>query len=40
VPLAAGPFRLGPRGTTYSLQRRGRSGLVVLMTLTDTACQK
>ena len=40
VPLSAGTFSLVPRGTTYSLQRKGRSGLVVLMTLTDTACQK
>ena len=40
VPLAAGTFSLIPRGTSYTLQRRGRSGLIVLMTLTDTVCQK
>jgi hypothetical protein len=40
VPLAAGTFSLVPRGTTYTLQRRGRSGLVLLQTLTDTLCQK
>ena len=28
VPLSAGTFSLVPRGTTYTLQRRGRSGLV------------
>jgi len=38
VPLSAGTFSLVPRGTTYTLQRRGRSGLVVLQTLTDTPC--
>jgi pyruvate dehydrogenase E2 component (dihydrolipoyllysine-residue acetyltransferase) len=40
VPLAAGTFSLVPRGTTYTLQRRGRNALIVLMTLTDTVCQK
>ena len=40
VPLSAGTFSLVPRGTTYTLQRRGRSGLVVLQTLTDTLCPK
>ena len=40
VPLQAGTFSLVPRGTTYTLQRRGRSGLVLLQTLTDTLCQK
>jgi hypothetical protein len=38
VPLSAGTFSMVPRGTTYTLQRRGRSGLVVLQTLTDTPC--
>ncbi|MEO5823218.1 MAG: carboxypeptidase regulatory-like domain-containing protein [Vicinamibacteraceae bacterium] len=38
VPLSAGTFSLVPRGTTYTLQRRGRSGLVLLQTLTDTLC--
>jgi len=38
VPLSAGTFSLVPRGTTYTLQRKGRSGLVVLQTLTDTLC--
>ncbi len=38
VPLSAGTFSMVPRGTTYTLQRRGRSGLVVLQTLTDTLC--
>jgi hypothetical protein len=38
VQLAAGTFSLVPRGTKYTLQRRGRSGLVVLETLTDTPC--
>jgi hypothetical protein len=40
VPLSAGTFSLVPRGTTYTLQRRGRSGLVLLQTLTDTPCPK
>ena len=40
VPLSAGTFSLVPRGTTYTLQRRGRSGLVMLQTLTDTPCPK
>jgi hypothetical protein len=40
VQLAAGTFSLVPRGTTYTLQRRGRSGLVLLQTLTDTPCPK
>jgi hypothetical protein len=40
VPLSAGTFSLVPRGTTYTLQRKGRSGLVLLQTLTDTLCQK
>jgi hypothetical protein len=40
VPLAAGTFSLVPRGTTNTLQRRGRSGLVLLQTLTDTPCPK
>jgi mannose-6-phosphate isomerase-like protein (cupin superfamily) len=38
VQLGAGTFSLVPRGTTYTLQRRGRSGLVLLQTLTDTPC--
>jgi mannose-6-phosphate isomerase-like protein (cupin superfamily) len=38
VQLAAGTFSLVPRGTTFSIQRRGRSGLVLLMTITDTPC--
>ncbi len=40
VPLVAGTFSLVPRGTTFTLQRKGRSGLVVLMSLTDTPCPK
>ena len=40
VQLAAGTFSMVPRGTTYTLQRRGRSGLVLLQTLTDTPCTK
>jgi len=38
VQLVAGTFSLVPRGTKYTLQRRGRSGLVLLETLTDTPC--
>jgi hypothetical protein len=38
VQLNAGTFSLVPRGTTFSVQRRGRSGLVLLMTITDTPC--
>ena len=38
VQLAAGTFSMVPRGTKYTLQRRGRGGLVVLQTLTDTPC--
>jgi hypothetical protein len=40
VPLSAGTFSLVPRGTTFTLQRKGRSGLVLLMSITDTPCQK
>jgi hypothetical protein len=40
VQLTAGTFSLVPRPTTYTLQRRGRSGLVLLQTLTDTPCPK
>jgi mannose-6-phosphate isomerase-like protein (cupin superfamily) len=38
VPLQAGTFSLVPRGTTHTIQRRGRSGLVLLSTLVDTPC--
>lgn len=38
VQLSAGTFSMVPRGTKYTLQRRGRSGLVLLQTLTDTPC--
>jgi hypothetical protein len=38
VPLQAGTFSLVPRGTTVTLQRRGRSGLILLMSVTDTPC--
>jgi hypothetical protein len=40
VPLVAGTFSLIPRNTKYTLQRRGRTALILLMTLTDTACPK
>lgn len=40
VPLSAGTFSLVPRGTTYTLQRRGRNDLILLMSLTDTPCEK
>jgi mannose-6-phosphate isomerase-like protein (cupin superfamily) len=40
VPLSAGTFSMVPRGTTYTLQRRGRNDLIVLMTVTDTPCDK
>jgi hypothetical protein len=38
VPLAAATFSLVPRGTTFTLQRRGRNPLIVLMSVTDTPC--
>lgn len=38
IPLQAGTFSLVPRGTTHTLQRRGRGGLILLSTLTDTPC--
>jgi mannose-6-phosphate isomerase-like protein (cupin superfamily) len=38
VPLQAGTLSLVPRGVTHSIQRRGRGGLVLLSTLTDTPC--
>jgi len=38
VPLAAATFSLVPRGTKFSLQRRGRNPLIVLMAVTDTPC--
>jgi hypothetical protein len=40
VQLAAGTFSLIPRNTTYTLQRKGRTALIVLVTLTDTNCPK
>lgn len=40
VPLRAGTFSVVPRGMTYTLQRRGRGGLILLVTLTDTPCGK
>ena len=40
VQLSAGTFSLVPRGMTYTLQRRGRTALIVLVTLTDTTCPK
>ena len=38
VQLVAGTFSMVPRGTKYTLQRKGRGGLVLLQTLTDTPC--
>jgi mannose-6-phosphate isomerase-like protein (cupin superfamily) len=38
LPLQAGTFVSVPRGTTYSLTRRGRNPLVVLATLSGEAC--
>jgi mannose-6-phosphate isomerase-like protein (cupin superfamily) len=38
VPLAAGTFISVPRGTTYSLTRRGRNPLILLGTLAGDAC--
>jgi mannose-6-phosphate isomerase-like protein (cupin superfamily) len=38
VPLEAGTFSLVPRGTAHTIQRRGRSGLVLLATVTDSPC--
>ena len=37
--MEAGSFASVPRGTTYSLTRRGRNPLIVLATLAGEACQ-
>jgi mannose-6-phosphate isomerase-like protein (cupin superfamily) len=39
VALQAGHFATVPRGTSYSLQRRGRNPLIVLATLVGEPCQ-
>jgi mannose-6-phosphate isomerase-like protein (cupin superfamily) len=39
TPLQAGSFSQVPRGTSYSLTRRGRNPLIVLATLAGAACQ-
>lgn len=39
TPLEAGVFAQVPRGTTYSLTRRGRNPVIVLATLVGDACQ-
>jgi mannose-6-phosphate isomerase-like protein (cupin superfamily) len=38
VPLRAGTFSLVPRGMAHAIIRRGRSGLILLSTLTETPC--
>ena len=39
TPLAAGSFASVPRGTGYSLTRRGRNPLIILATLAGEPCQ-
>jgi hypothetical protein len=39
TPLAAGSFASVPRGTSYSLTRRGRNPLIILATLAGEPCQ-
>jgi mannose-6-phosphate isomerase-like protein (cupin superfamily) len=39
VPVVAGSFTQIPRGTTYSVTRRGRNPVIILATLVGEACQ-
>jgi mannose-6-phosphate isomerase-like protein (cupin superfamily) len=39
IPMQAGHFASVPRGTSYSLLRRGRNPLIVLATLVGEPCQ-
>ena len=39
VPVVAGSFTQVPRGTTYSVTRRGRNPVIILATLVGEACQ-
>jgi mannose-6-phosphate isomerase-like protein (cupin superfamily) len=39
VPVVAGSFTQVPRGTTYSITRRGRNPLIILATLVGEPCQ-
>ena len=39
IPMQAGHFATVPRGSTYSLVRRGRNPLIVLATLVGEPCQ-
>ncbi len=38
VRLQAGVFSLVPRGVKHSIERRGRTALILMSTLTDTPC--
>jgi mannose-6-phosphate isomerase-like protein (cupin superfamily) len=39
VPVVAGSFTQVPRGTTYSITRRGRNPIIILATLVGEPCQ-
>jgi mannose-6-phosphate isomerase-like protein (cupin superfamily) len=39
VPVVAGSFTQVPRGTTYSITRRGRNPVIILATLVGEPCQ-
>ncbi len=39
VPVAAGSFTQVPRGTIYSITRRGRNPIIILATIVGEACQ-
>ena len=39
VPVVAGSFTQVPRGTTYSITRRGRNPIILLATLVGEPCQ-
>ena len=39
VPVVAGSFTQVPRGTTYSVTRRGRNPIIILATLVGEPCQ-
>jgi mannose-6-phosphate isomerase-like protein (cupin superfamily) len=39
VPVVAGSFTQVPRGTTYSISRRGRNPVILLATLIGDACE-
>jgi mannose-6-phosphate isomerase-like protein (cupin superfamily) len=39
LPVGAGSFTQVPRGTTYSITRKGRNPIIILATLVGEPCQ-